>query len=322
MKNPTYSQAFAQGVSEEMRRDPSIFVMGTDMTERGGSFAQLVGVGQEFGSERVRDTPISEAAMVAAGVGAAMNGMRPIVDMSFVDFSLSAMDEIANQVAKMRYMLRVPMPIVIRATTGIALYGMQHNNSLETWFAHMPGLLVAMPSSPGDVKGMIKTALRGDDPVVFLMHKRLGGRRGEVGDEETLVPFGRANLVRSGLDVTLVTYSEMVARSLEAAKLLAEEGIEVEVIDLRTLMPLDLETIETSVQRTRRLVIVGESPRFLGIGSEIAAAIQETLFRELAAPIQRVGAPHVPIPASPPLYQAMSPQVADIARAVRKAMTS
>jgi pyruvate dehydrogenase E1 component beta subunit len=214
------------------------------------------------------------------------------------------------------------MPVVIRATSGIALYGMQHNNSLETWFAHMPGLLVAMPSSPADVKGMIKTALRGDDPVVFLMHKRLGGRRGEVGDEETLVPFGRANLVRSGHDVTIVAYSEMVARALEAAKLLAEEGIEVEVIDLRTLMPLDLETIETSVQRTRRLVIVGESPRFLGIGSEIAAAIQETLFRELAAPIQRVGAPHVPIPASPPLYQAMSPQVADIARAVRKAMTS
>lgn len=322
MTNPTYSQAFAQGVSEEMRRDPSIFIMGTDMYDRGGSFAQLVGVGHEFGAERVRDTPISEAAMVAAGVGAAMNGMRPIVDLSFVDFSLGAMDEIVNQAAKMRYMLRIPIPIVIRATTGIALYGMQHNNSLETCFAHTPGLLVAMPSNPADVKGMIKTALRGSDPVMFLMHKRLGGQRGEVGDEETLVPFGRANLVRPGRDVTIVTYSAMVTRALEAAKSLADDGIEVEVIDLRTLIPLDLDFIEDSVKRTRRLVVVGESPRFLGIGAEIAASVQESLFTELVAPIQRVGTAHIPIPSSPALFQPLTLQATDIECAVRKTITS
>ena len=318
----TYSQAFAQGVREEMLRDPSIFVMGTDQFERGGTFGQLVGIGEAFGAERVRDTPISEAALVAAGVGAAINGMRPIVDLSFADFSFGAMDEIANQAAKMRYMLRRPVPLVIRASAGVALYAMQHNNSLESWFAHMPGLLVVMPATPADCKGLIKTALRGEDPVVFLMHKRLGGQRGEVGGEEDLVPFGCANVARAGRDVTVVAYSFMVRRALQTAEALAAEGIDVEVIDLRTVMPLDLETIRQSVRRTRHLVVVGEAPRFLGVGAEVAASIQESLFSELAGPVLRVGARHAPIPHSTPLFESLIPGIADIERAVRAALTA
>ena len=192
----TYSKAFSEGVREEMERDPSIFIMGTDLLARGGNFAQLVGIGAEFGPERVRDTPISEAAMVAAGVGAAVGGMRPIVDLNFVDFAFGAMDEIVNQAAKMRYMLRVPVPLVIRASYGVTLYAMQHNNSIEAWFAHTPGLIVLTPATPADAKGLIKSALRGEDPVIFLMHKRLGGSRGEVGGPDDLVPIGEARIAR------------------------------------------------------------------------------------------------------------------------------
>lgn len=316
----TYAQAFGQGMREEMSRDPSIFVLGTDLLDRGGHFGQIPGLGAEFGPERVRDTPISEAAMTAAGVGAAINGMRPVVDLNFVDFSFGAMDEIANQAAKMRYMLRIPVPIVIRATIGVALYAMQHNNAIETWFAHMPGLLVATPATPWDTKGLIKTALRGEDPVVFLMHKRLGGMKGEVGRDDELLPFGQAKVVREGRDVTIVAYSIMVRKALEAAQRLAEDGIEAEVVDLRTVMPLDLETVEASVRKTRRAVVTGEAPRFLGIAAEVAASIQESLFHELDGPVLRVGGGHAPIPHSPPLYEALIPQVADLERAVRLAI--
>ena len=183
----TYSQAFQQGMREEMLRNDSIFVLGTDLLDRGGHFGQVLGLGKEFGAERVRDMPISEAAMVAAGVGAALNGMRPVVDLNFIDFSFGAMDEIVNQAAKMRYMFGTPIPLVIRGTSGVALYAAQHNNSLESMFAHMPGLLVATPSTPADTKGLLKSALRGEDPVIFMMHKKLSGTRGEVGGDEDLV---------------------------------------------------------------------------------------------------------------------------------------
>lgn len=312
----TYAQAYREGLSEEMERDERVFVVGTDVVGLGGHFGQVTGLAAVFGTDRIRDAPISECAIVASGVGAALNGMRPVVDVNFIDFAFGAMDEIVNQAAKMRYMLNVPVPLVIRASIGAARYGAQHNNSVETWFAHMPGLLVAVPSTPSDVKGLLKTALRGADPVMFLMHKRLGGARGEVEGPDACLPFGQAVVRRSGADVTLVTYSVMVGQALKAADKMAERGIDVEVIDLRTLVPLDLETIETSVLKTRRLVLVEEAPRFAGFTGEIASTIQESMFGLLAAPVVRVGALHAPIPHSPPLIEAIVPQQSDIESAI------
>jgi acetoin:2,6-dichlorophenolindophenol oxidoreductase subunit beta len=312
----TYSQAFQAGVREEMERDPSILILGTDLFERGGHFAQVHGLGPEFGSKRVRDTPISEAAMVAAGVGAALNGARPLVELNFIDFAFGAMDEIANQAAKIRHMWGRSVPLVIRATSGVATSAAQHNNSLEAWFAHTPGLAVAMPSNPSDTKGLIKTALRADDPVIFMMHKRLTGAKGPAGGPDDLVPFGQAAIRRVGKDVTVVTYSHMVETALTAASELSQEGIDVEVIDLRTVFPLDLETVESSVKKTGRVVVASEAPRQGGIGAEVAAAIQENVFFYLDAPVRRVGARHAPIPHSMPLVEAIVPGVADIRRAV------
>jgi pyruvate dehydrogenase E1 component beta subunit len=316
----TLSQAYRQGLAEEMRADPSILVYGTDLFERGGHWGQVRGLGDEFGRDRVRNAPISEAAMVAAGVGAAMNGLRPVVDLNFMDFSFGAMDEIVNQAAKVRYMWGTPVPLVIRGTNGVAGGGAQHNNSVESWFAHIPGLLVAMPSTPADTKGLIKSALRGEDPVIFMMHKLLAGLRGEIGGEDDLVPFGRGVVRRPGRDVTIATYGVTVSRSVAAAERLAADGVEVEVVDLRTVAPLDLELVEDSVRRTRRLVVVTEAPRHGGIGAEIAAALAESLHGELDGPVLRVGAPHVPIPHSPTLLAAATPTAEDIARALRLAV--
>ena len=313
----TLAQAYNQGLREEMQRNPEIFVLGTDLGERGGHFGQVRGLSHEFGAERVRDTPISEAAMVAAGVGSALAGMRPIVDLNFVDFAFGAMDEIANQAAKIPYMWQVPLPIMIRASVGVALAGEQHNNQIEAWFAHLPGFLVAMASTPWDTKALVKTALRGDDPVIFLMHKRLTGLRGEVGGEEDLLPFGSAAIRRPGNDATVVTYGFMVGEALKAAERLAEDGIDVEVIDLRTIVPLDLETVEESVRKTGRLVVAVEAPSFCSVGAEVAAAVQEGVFNYLDSPVIRVGAPHSPIPHSPPMIAALVPTASDVERAVR-----
>jgi pyruvate dehydrogenase E1 component beta subunit len=315
----TLSQAYRQGLAEEMRTDPRILVYGTDLFERGGHWGQVRGLGSEFGRDRVRNAPISEAAMVAAGVGAAMNGLRPVVDLNFIDFAFGAMDEIINQAAKIRYMWGAPMPLVIRGTNGVAGGGAQHNNSFESWFAHTPGLLVAMPSTPADTKGLIKSALRGEDPVIFLMHKLLAGLRGEIGGAEDLVPFGRGTVRRPGRDVTVATYGVTVPRSIAAAGQLASEGVEAEVIDLRTVAPLDLELVEESVRRTRRLVVVTESQRHGGIGAEIAAALSESLYDVLDGPVLRVGAPSVPAPHSAPLLARATPSADDIARSLRAA---
>lgn len=316
----TLSQGYQQGVSEEMERDPTIFVMGTDLYERGGHWAQVKGLGAKFGVDRIRDTPISEAAMIAAGVGAALNGMRPIVDLNFIDFVFGGMDEVINQAAKVRYMWNMPVPIVIRGTAGVAFGAAQHNNSLEAWFSHMPGLLVATPATPADTKGLIKSALRGEDPVIFLMHKMLTAARGPVGGPDDLVPFGRATVVREGKDVTVAAYSIMVSKALKAAESLAGQGVDVEVIDLRTPFPLDLDTVEASVRKTNRLIVAGEAPRNGSITSEVAASIQEAVFDYLDAPVLRVGADHAPIPHSPPLMEALIPKVEDVERAVRYAM--
>ncbi len=312
----TLSQAFQEGVREEMHRDENIFIIGTDLYIRGGHWGQVQGLGPEFGRDRVRDAPISEAAMMAAGVGSALNGMRPIVDLNFIDFVFGAMDELVNQAAKIRYMWGVPVPLVVRATAGVAFGGAQHNNSLEACFAHVPGLFVAMPATPADTKGLIKTALRGEDPVIFLMHKMLTGVRGEVDGPDSLVPLGKGRICRKGKDVTLVTYSITVKKGLEAAEEAAAKGIDVEVIDLRTVFPLDLELIQASVRKTNRLVVAGEAPRFGSIASEIAASIQEALFDDLDAPVRRVCGKHTPIPFSPPLIDVVIPQVPDIERAI------
>jgi len=318
----TYGQAYQAGMREEMTRDSRIFNLGTDLYDRGGHFAQVLGLGKEFGRERMRDMPISEAAMVAAGVGAALNGMRPVVDLNFIDFAFGAMDEIINQAAKMRYMFGTPMPLVIRASSGVALYAAQHNNSLESLFSHFPGLLVAMPSTPADTKGLLKSALRGEDPVIFMMHKKLGGVRGEVGGPEELVPFGQAAIRRPGDHVTVVSYSHMVLKVLEAAEQLAAQGIEAEVIDLRTIMPLDIATVEASVRKTGRALVVTEAPTFGSIASEVAASISERAFEWLEQPVRRLGARHAPIAHSPTLFEAVIPQVADIVAACRTLMDS
>jgi pyruvate/2-oxoglutarate/acetoin dehydrogenase E1 component len=317
----TLSRAYRDGVAEEMERDPSILVMGTDLYERGGHWAQVTDLGPRFGRYRVRNTPISEAAMVGAGVGAALNGLRPVVDLNFIDFAFGAMDEIVNQAAKARYWWDRPVPLVVRGTTGFAGGGAQHNNSIESWFSHVPGLLVAYPSTPADAKGLIKTALRGADPVIFLMHKMLTGLRGPAGGPDDLVPFGSAAIRRPGRDVTVVGYGAAVGKAVRAADQLAADGIETEVIDLRTVMPLDLATVEASARRTGRLVISTEDYRHGGIGAEIAAALQESLYGELAGPILRVGAGFAPVPHSPVLLDALTPGIEEVTAAIRRAHT-
>jgi acetoin:2,6-dichlorophenolindophenol oxidoreductase subunit beta len=313
----TVGQAFQQGLREEMNRDEAVFVLGTDLFIRGGHFAQVKGIGPEFGHDRVIDAPISEAAMVAAGVGAAMNGMRPLIDLNFIDFAFGAMDEIANQAAKARYLWGKPVPLVIRASSGVALYSAQHNNSLEAWFMHTPGLVVVMPSNARDTKGILKSALRGDDPVVFFMHKRLTGARGEIGGPEELIPIGKANVLREGTKATLVSAGIVVGKVLKAAEALAADGIDVEVIDLRTIFPLDTETIAESVRKTGRAIVVTEEPPYASVASEIAASLQEDIFEYLDAPVVRLTAAHAPIPHAPNLMEALIPQVEDVVNTVR-----
>lgn len=316
----TLGQAFARGVREEMARDETIFVLGTDLFLRGGHFAQLKGLGSEFGEERVIDAPISEAAMVAAGVGAALNGLRPIIDLNFIDFAFGAMDEIANQAAKSRYLWGKPVPLVIRGSSGVALFSAQHNNALESWFMHMPGLVVVMPSNPRDTKAVIKSALRGHDPVMFLMHKRLTGMRGEIGGPDELVPLGRATVARAGRHVTVIASGIAVHTALQAAEVLAADRIEVEVIDLRTIFPLDTELLAESVRKTGRALVVTEEPPYASVASEIAAGLQEDLFDWLDAPISRITAAHTPIPHAPALIEALIPQRETVVAAVRSSI--
>jgi acetoin:2,6-dichlorophenolindophenol oxidoreductase subunit beta len=316
----TVGQAFQQGLSEEMERDDSVFVLGTDLFIRGGHFAQVKGVGPRFGHDRVIDAPISEAAMVAAGVGAAMNGMRPVIDLNFIDFAFGAMDEIANQAAKARYLWGKPVPLVIRASSGVSLFAAQHNNSLESWFMHTPGLVVVMPSNASDTKGLLKSALRGDDPVIFFMHKRLTGSRGAVGGSDELVPIGKAAVLREGSDVTLVAAGIVVNKLVKAADELAKEGIEAEVIDLRTIFPLDFDTVAESVRKTGRAVIVSEEPPYASVASEIAASVQEGVFDYLDAPVQRLTAAHTPIGHAPNLMEAVIPQVEHVVASVRESI--
>lgn len=316
MSTMSYSQAYQTALGEEMARDPSIVILGTDLFIRGGHFAQVKGLGAQFGVDRVRDTPISEAAMVAAGVGGALNGLRPVVDLNFMDFAFGAMDEIVNQAAKARYMWGRPVPLVIRATWGVAYGAAQHNNQIESWFVNTPGLVVVAPSTPADVKGLAKSALRGEDPVIFFMHKTLTGSKGEVPDGDYTVPFGRANVVRDGSDITVVTYGGFVPKVIQAAEAAGELGVSAEVLDLRSLFPLDIPAVLASVERTGRLLVVSDAPRAGSVGSWVAAEVAEHAFNALKAPVRHLSAAHSPIAHSPVLFQAQVPSDARILEAI------
>ncbi|PSR21696.1 MAG: alpha-ketoacid dehydrogenase subunit beta [Sulfobacillus acidophilus] len=320
MAELSFGRAFAKGLSEEMARDPNIVVLGTDILMRGGHFGQVAGLGEQFGPTRVIDTPISEAGLVSLGMGAALLGLRPIVDLNFQDFMLGAMDELINQVAKWSYMSdgRLRVPLVIRASDGAAHgAGPQHSQSLEGWIASTPGLRVVVPSTPADVTGLLKTVLRQDDPVLFFMHKMLSAIKGEVPDEDVVIPLGQAAVRRAGDDVTIIAYGIMTSYALQAADSLAIEGISADVIDLRTLSPLDVQTVVTSVKRTSRAVVVHQAPTFGGFGGELTSIIQEQAFDYLDAPVVRVGARHTPVPVASILQEAVIPNVSDIVQAVK-----
>lgn len=314
------SEALAEALAEEMQRDETIFIIGEDIHAHDGIYGQFKGLPGRY-PERVLDSPISETCIVGAGLGAALTGLRPFVDMHFADFFTTAMDEIVNQTAKIRYMFggQVKVPLVIWAPDGGAVGGAAHHSQcLENWFVHTPGLKVVVPSEPADVKGLIKSAIRDDNPVIFFQHKKLFARKGPVPAGEHLVPLGKAAIKRNGKDLTLITYSRMTYLSLEAAATLAKDGIEAEVVDCRTLKPLDFDLIAASVRRTRRALVVHEACLTGGFGAEIAARIGEELFDELEAPVRRIGARDVPIPFSPPMENFVLPQVEDIVRGVRE----
>ncbi len=319
----SYRQAIQEALREEMHRDPTVFVMGEDVGLYGGAYSATKGLFEEFGEERVRDTPISEATIGGAAVGAAMCGMRPVAEIMYVDFTPLAMDQIANQGAKNRYMFggKTVVPMVIRTEGGAGrCIAAHHSQSLEALWVHFPGIYVVMPSTPYDAKGLLKAAIRDDNPCMFIEHKMLYGVEGYVPDEDYIIPFGVADVKRTGSDVTVVTYSRMVHRALEAAAQLAREGIEVEVIDLRTLKPLDMETIAASVKKTGRVVGVTEAYRTGSFISELVARIQEELFDWLDAPIVRVCAADVPVPMSEPLEDAAIPNVNAIIAGIRRAI--
>lgn len=318
-----YSIAIRDALAEEMRRDPMVFVMGEDVARFGGVFGCTLGLTEEFGETRVRNTPISEAAFVGAGLGSAITGARPVVELQYVDFIYCAMDQLMNQTAKIHYMSggKVRVPYTLRVQQGCGRgNGAQHAQNLETIFAHVPGLKVVCPATPADAKGLLKTAIRDDNPVVFCEHKMLYATRGEVPDGEYTIPFGVADIRRSGSDVTIVATSFMVGKALEAAALLEKEGISAEVIDPRTIVPLDIDTIYASVKKTGRLVIVHETHEFCGFGAEIAFEVQNAVFRYLDAPIERVCTAQVPMPYARKLENANVPTPARIAAAAKKTL--
>ena len=321
MSMKTYSMAIRDVIEAEMRRDDRVFIMGEDIETLGGIFGCTKDLVKEFGPERVRNTPISEAGFVGAGLGAACAGMRPIVELMYMDFSYVAMDQLLNQVAKTRYIFggNAKIPLVIRGQQGIGRgNAATHSQSIETFFMHIPGLKVACPSTPAEAAGLLRTAIRDDNPVMFFEHKALYASKGEVPDDpEFMIPFGKADVKREGKDVTIVANLLYVGRALEAAKELEKEGIQAEVIDPRTLVPLDMSTIVESVKKTGRLVVVHEAHRNAGWGAEIAAQVTEEAFPYLDAAPLRLGTAPCPLPFNLNLENAATPQVADIVKAAK-----
>lgn len=315
----TFSDALREAIAEEMRRDPSVFLMGEDVGVFGGVFGVSAGLYEEFGEERVRDTPISEQAIVGAGLGTALVGMRPIVEIMFGDFVTVAMDQVVNQAAKARYMSggKAQVPLTMRITTGApGSAAAQHSQSPEGWLMNVPGLKIAIPATPYDAKGLLKTAIRGEDPVLFFEHKMLYAVKGDVPKEDYTVPFGQAAVRREGRDASLIAIGGILPRAMEAADRLAEGGISVEVVDPRTLVPLDTMILVESVKKTGRAVIVHEAHRRAGPGAEIAAILAEEAIGYLDGPILRVATKNVPIPYNPELEASILPSVEDIVEAV------
>ena len=319
MRKITYAQALNEALREEMRRDEGVIVLGEDINlPWGGAFKVTAGLVEEFGPKRVRTTPISEAAIAGSAVGAALVGCRPVAEIMYLDFIPIAMDQIVNQAAKLRFMSggQATVPVVFRSSGGGGRSNAgQHSQSLEAWFVHVPGLKVVAPSTPYDAKGLLKSSIRDDNPVVFIEHRLLYFTSGEVPEEEYTIPLKKAVIRKEGEHITIVSYSGTVPKCLEAAKQLEERGIHAEVIDLRMLSPLDMETVLDSVRKTHRLLVAHEACRRGGIGGEIAAQVAESVFDELDAPIGRVGAPHSPMPYSPGLERVVIPTPERIASA-------
>ena len=306
----TFGEAIREALAEEMRRDPRVFIMGEDVAEAGTPFKVLSGLVEEFGKERVVDTPISEAGITGLAVGAAMTGMRPVVDIMFGDFITLTMDQMVNQAAKIHYMSggKLKAPMVMRTTLGATRRSAaQHSQSLHAWFSHVPGLKVAIPSTPGDAKGLLKTAIRDENPVVFFEDKMMYKLKGPVPDGDYTIPFGVADIKREGRDITLVATSSMVQVALGAAEMLAEIGLSAEVVDPRTTSPLDKETLINSAKKTSRAIVIDEGYERYGVTAEIASAIADGAFYYLDAPVKRMGAMDVPIPFSPPLEDVTVP---------------
>jgi pyruvate/2-oxoglutarate/acetoin dehydrogenase E1 component len=319
----TYREAVARAIAQEMERDPSVYFLGEDVAAAGGVFKTTEGLLERFGPDRVRDTPISEQAIIGAAMGAAMNGLRPIAELMFSDFFAVCWDIVANQIAKTRYMTngQVALPIVIRTANGGGVrFGAQHSQSVETWMMGIPGLKVVVPSTPTDMIGLFAAAVRDPDPVVVVEPKVLYAVKGEVPDGEVVDRLGVAHVVRDGGDVTIAALGAMVSKAVETAERLSSEGISAEVIDVRSLVPLDVRTIVDSVERTGHLVTVEENPRLCGWGAEIASIVADEAFFSLDGPIVRVTTPHLPLPAADVLEDAAIPSVERIADGVRRAV--
>ncbi|MVW70970.1 alpha-ketoacid dehydrogenase subunit beta [Bordetella sp. 15P40C-2] len=322
MTEMKFAQAVNAALSDAMRADPTVIVLGEDIAAAGGSFKATRGLLDEFGASRVRDTPISEASLASLAVGAAMSGVKPVVEIMFMDFITLAMDALVNQAAKARFMFggRSSVPMVLRTPHGGGLNaGPQHSQCLEAWFAHVPGLKVVCPSTPGDAYGLLRSAIADPDPVIFIEHKGMYGRKGEV-DTAAQIAIGAARIARPGRDVTLVTYGATVHTSLQAAEQLARENIEVEVIDLRSIQPWDQASVLRSLQRTHRLVVVHEAVQAFGVGAEIAAWAADEAFDELDAPVMRVAAPFMPVPFARSLEHEYAINTDRICEALRKSV--
>ena len=318
-----YREALNEALVEEMDRDNKVFIMGEGIAERGGSYKVTVGLLEQFGDSRVFDTPISENGFTGAGVGAALTGMRPVVEILFVDFTMLVLDQIINQAAKFRFMSgnTARVPLVVRTQGGVGNgLAAQHSQSLESIFYHIPGLKVVMPSTPYDAKGLLKAAIRCDDPVIFIEHKLLYMNKGEVPEEEYIIPLGEADIKREGTDLTIVAWSGMIPKVMEASELLSKEGISVEVVDPRSLVPLDKETIIKSVKKTEHVLIVQEAVRRGGVGSDISSIIQEEAFDYLDSPVKILGGLNTPCPFNLNLEKVVIPQVDDIVRAAKEVL--
>lgn len=320
MATMTYRDALRQAMAEEMRADERVFLMGEDIGAYGGTYAVTKGLLEEFGEKRLRDTPIAESVIVGASVGAALNGLRPIAELMSINFSLLALDQIVNHAAKLHHMFngQMTVPLVVRTSAGWSQLAATHSQTFENYYAYVPGLIVLAPATPRDAKGLLKAAIRNPNPVVFLEHSLLYGIRGEVPDDGHLEEIGKSQILRKGKDVTIVTYSRMTQVALVAAEWLAKDGIEAEVVDLRTLRPLDMDPVLESVKKTNRVVVAEESWRSCGMGAEIAARVYEGAFDYLDGPVARVASLEVPVPYNRNLERECFPDEQDIIEAVRK----